>query len=399
MTGAVWLDVILVALMLLALVSGWVNGAATSAFALLGVLVGATSGLLLAPHLVSGIDSELFRLMVGLLIIGLMVLVGQIAGVTIGRTIRRYITSPPARFVDSVVGAGLQVVALLLVSWMLAVPVANQESTSLGAAVRNSEVLSRFDALVPDEMHRLPAAFTDVLGENGFPDVLGPFGQTPMREVEPPDPALAGNPVVEEVRPSVLRVMGRAPTCQRALEGTGFVIGPERVMTNAHVVAGTDEVRVDTDDGSMRSEVVMYDPEIDLAVLDVPGLAAPALEFVGEPVPGGTDALVVGYPGNGPYRADEARIRERVTLRGPNIYRNDTVEREVYIIRGDVRQGNSGGPLLTSDGRVIGVVFGAALDASDTGYVLTEDQVSQYLGLASGPVSPVPTGECVGVAG
>ena len=397
MTGATWLDVILIALVLLAVFSGWVNGAAASAFGLLGVLVGATSGLLLAPHLVGGIENPLFKLMVGLLIVGLMVLVGQVAGVTIGRAIRGYITSPPARFVDSVVGAGIQAVALLIVAWLLAVPVANQESTEIGAAVRNSEVLSKVDDYVPDAMHRVPATFSDVLDESGFPDVLGPFGETPMREVEPPDPALAGNPVVEEVRPSVLRVMGRAPVCQRALEGTGFVIGPGRVMTNAHVVAGTDEVRVDTVDGTLRSEVVAYDPDIDLAVLDVPGLAAPPLEFVGEPVPGGTDALVVGYPGNGPYRADAARVRELVTLRGPNIYRDATVEREVYIIRGNVREGNSGGPLLTEDGRVIGVIFGAALDASDTGYVLTESQVAPYLGVG-GDAVPVATGDCVGAA-
>ena len=142
--------------------------------------------------------------------------------------------------------------------------------------------------------------------------------------------------------------------------------------------------------------MVTYDSGVDIAVLRVPGLQAPPLPFADARARTGDDAIVVGYPGNGPYRPDAARIRERVTLRGPDIYREQTVQREVYILRGTVREGNSGGPLLTPQGQVVGVVFGAAMDTADTGYALTVEQVLPQLEAAVDAQGSVSTGRCVG---
>ena len=398
MTGSAWLDSALFALAAAAAISGWINGAAASGFALLGVAIGATSGLLVAPHLVREVDSPLGRLMAGLAVVAIMVIIGQVAGVTIGRAIRRYITGTGARLADSTVGAVFQAAAVLLVAWLVAIPVAAQEGSGLGKTVRGSTVLAKIDEVAPAQMQRIPSAFTSVLGTTGFPDILGPFGTTPMQEVPPPDPVLAGSEMVASVRPSVLKILGRAESCSRALEGSGFVVAPGLVMTNAHVVAGTESVRVETVDSSMDAQVVVYDHGVDIAVLRVPGLQAPALPFATEVGRTGDDAVVVGFPGNGPYRPDAARIRERVTLRGPDIYRENTVEREVYILRGTVREGNSGGPLLSPEGHVVGVVFGAAMDTADTGYALTVDQVLPQLEAAVDAGSAVPTGRCVGAA-
>ncbi|HJC27920.1 MAG TPA: MarP family serine protease [Candidatus Dietzia intestinipullorum] len=395
MTGSQWLDVALFGLAAAAAISGWLNGAAASGFALLGVGIGATSGLLVAPHLVREIDDPLGRLMGGLAVIAVMVIIGQVAGVTIGRAARRYISGTAARLVDSTIGAVFQAAAVLLVAWLVAIPIAAQEGTTPGKAVRGSSVLSEIDNVAPEQLQRIPSAFTSVLGTTGFPDILGPFGSTPMQEVSPPDPVLDGAQVVADVEPSVLKIIGRAESCSRALEGTGFVAAPELVMTNAHVVAGTGSVTVTVGGEEVDAEVVTYDPGVDIAVLRVPGLEAPALPFADERARTGDDAIVVGYPGNGPYRPDPARIRERVTLRGPDIYREATVEREVYILRGTVREGNSGGPLITPDGRVTGVVFGAAMDAPDTGYALTVEQVMPQLQAAVDSYGPVSTGSCV----
>ncbi|WP_194861752.1 MarP family serine protease, partial [Dietzia sp. SYD-A1] len=396
MTGSQWLDIALYALAAAAAISGWINGAAASGFALLGVAIGATSGLLVAPHLVRELDSPVGRLAAGLAVIAVMVLIGQIAGVTIGRAARRYISGAGARVLDSTVGAVFQAAAMLLVAWLVAIPVAAQEGPGLGKAVRGSSVLAKIDDVAPEQMQRIPAAFTSVLGTTGFPDILGPFGTTPLQEVPPPDPVLAGSEVVAAVQPSVLKILGRAESCSRALEGSGFVASPGLVMTNAHVVAGTDSVRVVAGDRELDADVVVYDPGVDVAVLRVPGLQAPVLPFADRQGRSGDDAIVVGYPGNGPYRPDAARIRERVTLRGPDIYREATVEREVYILRGSVREGNSGGPLITPAGQVVGVVFGAAMDAADTGYALTVEQVLPQLERAVDSLEPVPTGSCVG---
>ena len=394
MTGSQWLDLALFALAAAAAISGWINGAAASGFALLGVGIGATSGLLVAPHLVREIDAPVGRLAAGLAIIAVMVVIGQVAGVTIGRAARRYISGTAAKLLDSTIGALFQSAAVLLVAWLVAVPIAAQEGP--GSAVRGSTVLAKIDEVAPEQLQRIPAAFTSVLGTTGFPDILGPFGTTPLQEVAPPDPVLDGSEVVTRVQPSVLKVRGRAEACSRALEGSGFVAAPGLVMTNAHVVAGTGSVTVVSGESELEAEVVVYDSSVDIAVLRVGGLDAPALQFADEPARTGDDAIVVGYPGNGPYRPDAARIRERVTLRGPDIYREQTVEREVYILRGAVREGNSGGPLLTPDGRVVGVVFGAAMDAEDTGYALTVAQVLPQLQAAVDATGPVPTGRCVG---
>ena len=396
MTGSQWLDLALFALAAAAAISGWLNGAAASGFALLGVGIGAVSGLLVAPHLVRELDSPVGRLAGGLAVIAVMVIIGQVAGVTIGRAARRYISGAGARLLDSTVGAVFQSAAMLLVAWLVAIPIAAQEGPGLGKAVRGSTVLAKIDDVAPVQMQKIPAAFTSVLGTTGFPDILGPFGTTPLQEVPPPDPVLAGSQVVAAVQPSVLKILGRAESCSRALEGSGFVAAPGLVMTNAHVVAGTGSVKVVVGDRDMDAEVVVYDSGVDIAVLRVPGLEAPVLPFADRPARTGDNAIVVGYPGNGPYRPDAARIRERVTLRGPDIYREQTVEREVYILRGAVREGNSGGPLISPEGQVVGVVFGAAMDAADTGYALTVEQVLPQLQLAVDATAPVSTGQCVG---
>src|SRR5690606_22627248 len=172
------------------------------------------------------------------------------------------------------------------------------------------------------------------------------------------------------------------------------VVAPERVMTNAHVVAGTAAVTVDTESGPLEATVVLFDPEVDVAILAVPGLTAQPLGFASEPAESGDDAIVLGYPGGGPYTASAARIRETLDLQGPDIYRGGTVEREVYTVRGTIRQGNSGGPLVDPSGDVLGMVFGAAVDDTDTGFVLTGAEVSRQLEMA-GVNQPVATGACI----
>jgi S1-C subfamily serine protease len=261
--------------------------------------------------------------------------------------------------------------------------------------VRGSSVLETVDNIAPAWMRQLPTEFTALLDTSGLPDVIGPFGRTPITTVDPPDASVLESPVASSLQSSVLRIRGVAPSCQRALEGSGFVVAPDRVMTNAHVVAGTAGIVVDTANGPMDAEVVLFDPSADVAVLEVPGLDAPVLNFAPEPAQTGDSALVLGYPGGGPYTASAARVREILDLSGPDIYRAGTVQREVYTVRGSIRQGNSGGPLVDSDGRVLGVVFGAAVDNSDTGFVLTAAEVSRQLQAASGASAAVDTGACI----
>jgi S1-C subfamily serine protease len=172
------------------------------------------------------------------------------------------------------------------------------------------------------------------------------------------------------------------------------VVSPNRVMSNAHVVAGANSVTVESDGTTYDAQVVSYDPSADISILDVPNLSAPPLKFAEGEGKSGTDALVLGYPGGGPFVATPARIRDVIQLNGPDIYRTTTVKREVYTIRGTVRQGDSGGPLIDLEGNVLGVVFGAAVDDPDTGFVLTATEVSRQMANVDS-TQQVPTGACI----
>ncbi len=209
--------------------------------------------------------------------------------------------------------------------------------------------------------------------------MFSPFSNEPITEVKAPDPALATSPVADRAKASIVKVVGTAPSCSKVLEGTGFVFAPGKVMTNAHVVGGVGEptVQVGGEGKLYDGKVVLYDWERDIAVLDVPKLKAPPLEFTDKDAVSGSDAIVAGFPENGAYDVRSARVRGRINANGPDIYHRGTVRRDVYSLFATVRQGNSGGPLLTPDGKVYGVVFAKSLDDPNTGYALTVDEIRE----------------------
>ncbi len=389
-----WVDVLVVVLALVAVVAGARQGMVTALASLAGVLVGLLVGFKLAPILVEQFASPVTKVAFTLAILVLLVALGETLGVLIGRAIRDRMHLDSVRKVDSALGTIVLGLAVLVVSWLVALPLVSAGFPGLSATIRGSSVLGAVDKVMPEAARKIPAQLRQQLHAPGFPDVLSPFSSTPLAEVDPPDPALQASPVVQALRSSVLKVRGSARSCNRALEGTGFVIAPERVMTNAHVVAGTDEVVVETARGPRSGSVVLYDPDTDVAVLAVPDLEAPVLRFSETDAVSKDSAIVLGYPLDGPYSAAEARIRDRIDLRGPDIYDSGIVQRDVYTVRALVRSGNSGGPLVDPQGQVLGVVFGAAVDSEDTGFVLTADEVADEVAGAPGLVDDVGTGSC-----
>ena len=214
------------------------------------------------------------------------------------------------------------------------------------------------------------------------------------RAVPAPDPALENSPVVASVDGSVVKVSGVAPSCSRQIDGSGFVYAPERVMTNAHVLAGVPDPVVLAEGGEYDAVPVYVDEATDVAVLAVPGLPQQPLTFAQSEADTGDDAIIMGYPGGGPFFVGPARVRDRGDISGPNFRRTATVVRDVYALFGTVRSGNSGGPLFRPDGQVLGVVFASAIDDPSTGYALTADQAEEAAaqGVRSG--SEVATGAC-----
>ncbi|MDT5124527.1 MAG: hypothetical protein QOG79_1054 [Mycobacterium sp.] len=394
MTSSQWLDLAVLAVAFVAAVSGWRSGALGSLLALIGVVLGLVAGVLLAPHVVTYVSGPRTQLFATLFLILGLVVIGEIAGVVLGRAVRGAIRNVSVRTFDSVIGVGLQLVAVLVAAWLLGSLLTSADQPNLAAAVRGSRVLAQVDEVAPSWLKSVPNRIKALLNTSGLPDVLPQFGRTPIVNVDIPDAALAADPVVAATRPSVLKIRGVAPSCQKVLEGSGFVVSPNRVMSNAHVVAGSESVTVEVDGQTYDAGVVSYDPSADISILDVPGLPSPPLQFDMQEARTGTDAVVMGYPGGGDFTATPARIREIIQLNGPDIYHTTTVTREVYTIRGAVRQGNSGGPLIDRDGRVLGVVFGAAVDDADTGFVLTANEVAKQMAKV-GSTQRVQTGACI----
>jgi S1-C subfamily serine protease len=229
---------------------------------------------------------------------------------------------------------------------------------------------------MPTDARTWFGSFRRLLDQDGLPEVFGGIGPDSVTPVAPPDPKLAHSHAVRVAEPDVVKVTGVAPECSRQLEGSGFAFAPDRVMTNAHVVAGVSSPTVQTTGGRpLSATVVLYDPQRDVAVLDVPGLGGTPLQF-SSPIRRGDNAVVVGYPENGPFDAVAARVRTVQNARGPDIYQDRQVTRQIYALYATVRPGNSGGPLLTLGGRVAGVVFAAAVDNAHTGYALTAGEVA-----------------------
>ncbi|MCC3652627.1 MULTISPECIES: MarP family serine protease [Streptomyces] len=305
--------------------------------------------------------------------------VGQAFTTHLGNKLRRHITWSPARALDATGGALVNVVAMLLVAWLIGSALAGTALPPVGKEVRNSKVLLGVEQVIPDAANSWFSEFGSVLAQNGFPQVFSPFSNEPITTVEPPDPELVNSPVVARAQRSIVKVLGTADSCSKVLEGTGFVFARNRVMTNAHVVGGVDEptVQIGGEGRLYDATVVLYDWERDIAVLNVPGLDAPALEFAEKDAERGDGAIVAGFPENGGFDVRAARVRSRIQADGPDIYHRGTVSRDVYSLFTLVRQGNSGGPLLTPDGRVYGVIFAKSLDDEDTGYALTVDEVRE----------------------
>ena len=386
------LDWLLVVLVLAYALSGYWQGFITGAFATGGLLLGGLFGVWLAPVALGDADPSLMVSLGALFIVILSASLGQAVFQFTGSRIRDKITWQPIRALDAVGGAALSAVAVLLVAWALGVAISGSRIGSVTPLVRSSTVLASVDGVLPDSADGALQAFNDVVGTSFFPRYLEPFAPERIVEVGPGPKRLLTDPDVERAADSVLKIRG-TNECGRGVEGSGFLYADGRLMTNAHVVAGIDDPDVMIGDESVDADVVFYNPDIDVAVLALDTGGLPTLEFdrTAEAEDG---VAVLGYPQDGPYNVQPARIRAEQRLRSPNIYGDGAVIREVFSLRGRILPGNSGGPIVSTGGDVVGVVFAASVTDSDTGYALTADQVAQSAAAGMTNDAPVDTGGC-----
>lgn len=395
MSSSTWVDIVVIVVVVIAAISGYRHGAVASALAVLGVLLGAVAGILLVPHIYSVTDDSSIKLIITVAVLIGLVVAGEVAGMILGSALRSGIRSPELRAVDSGVGLVLQAVAAVVALWLLSIPLSH-DGSPFQSAIAGSKVLGAVGEAAPDGVETKAAErFDELFQGEVFNGVLRPT--TSAGHVDPPDPALANSRVVSRVEPSVVKIEGNAPLCGQALEGSGFLVAPDLVMTNAHVVAGTATLTVQTTTGvTYDAKVVLFDYRNDIALIRVSDFDAAPLKFATTQAATGDDAIVLGYPQNGGFLATAVRVRDVRELPTADIYGVDQVVREVYTVRGVIRQGNSGGPMINSAGEVLGVVFATAENPADeTGYVLTANVVRDDLRRAQGNYGQVGTGNCV----
>ena len=391
------LDVLLLLGAVVSAVSGYRRGLVAGVVSLAGFVGGALLGLWLLPYVLEWVpEGSLAAIVVALLTVLVPASLGQSLTGRLAWRLRRKLTWTPVRWVDGVGGAVANALAVLVVAWLAAGVVAASPAPQLNQAIRGSAVLGTVQERMPEQASTWFNRASRTLTTAGFPRVFNPFEHEPGAEVPAPSGDAVTAKAVATAKRSTLKVEGVSQTHegQRGQEGSGFAYAPERVLTNAHVVAGVDRptVRVGGVGPRYEARVVVFDPRADVAVLRVPGLRVPTLAFA-DAASRGDSAAVAGYPENGGLDLRAATVAERVSARGQDIYGSDLTTRDIYTVRSLVRPGNSGGPLLTPSGEVYGVVFARSTSESETGYVLTVDQVRRQAERGRQAVTPVDTGD------
>ncbi|MCF3133341.1 MarP family serine protease [Streptomyces olivochromogenes] len=389
------LDLLLALVILVYAASGYRRGLVAGCVSLAGFVGGAVVGVWILPWIMDLVTRGTTTATVTAVLTVLVpaVLGHELAG-RLALRLRGELDRGALRVADGMGGAAANSIAVLIVAWVAASVLGASSTPVVTTAIRDSVLLGAVQDAMPDTTPAWFSGATSALTEAGFPQVFNPFENESTAEVAKPTGDSVTPSATNAARRSTVKIEGAAGDQGR--EGSGFVYAPRHVMTNAHVVAGIDRpsVRIGGVGRSYEARVVLFDPDKDVAVLYVPELTAPVLRFDDGASRGGS-AVVAGYPQDGDLNLQAATVASRVRATGRNIYNDETVTREIYSIRSTVRPGNSGGPLLTTDGRVYGVVFARSTSDDETGYVLTADEVASAAERAADATAPVDTGDLV----
>ena len=386
------LDLLLLLVLVAYLAYGVRNGLSRSLFVIAGVVAGVISAYFLAPVVGDSVPIPFLRIGATVFVAVALIIAGHWIGSAIGRGVRRGVEQTPLSGLDRLLGGVVTTVAAALVASVLSFSVAQLGIPSLSRAVAGSTVLRVIANLTPDPVEAYLAQVRGTLLDGSLPVIEGVLGPDETPTIPRID---TGSPALNAAAQSVVRITGNAVACGQAQSGSGFVVADDRVITNAHVLAGVTELVVEAPNGeALAGSVVYFDPVDDLAVVAVPGLTPDALPLA-DTLAEGTDAAFEGYPYGGPFSVGAAEILSVSVAQVRDIYDRSSAPREVYTLAADVREGNSGGPLLTLDGQVAGVIFARSGDTSNVGYAMTMAELDPVAAQAAGLQAPVSTGDCI----
>ena len=386
------LDVLLAVLLLLAGLSGYRRGLALQAFGFGGLLLGLLVGALLAPLLAGMVDGPALQAGIVAAVLLSLGAAGNAIGWLLGARVRERTHGTRLGSVDAVGGSAVAVIASLLAIWFLALNLATGPFPTVASQIRGSAIVRSLDAALPAPPSLL-AQVRQFFNSLGFPDVFTGIPPVPADPVQPPSQVEA-RAAVEAGASSTVRIIGRA--CETIQEGSAFVVADGYVLTNAHVVAGVAEPQVQAPGvGSEPATTVLFDPELDLALLLIEETTGPPLPLAAEAIERGAAGAVLGYPGGGPLDAHRAAVLRTFEAVGRDIYGRGEVERSVIELQTRIRPGNSGGPFVLADGRVGGLVFAASTGDEDVGYAIAASELEEALAGAIGDTLEVDTGPCL----
>lgn len=382
------LDWILILVMVLYAIGGYSRGFFLTLGSVVGFALGAVAAFYLTPLVVSMVGGG-WRILVAVLSVVGLIGLGQALGLALGRPLRRLSDRTGLGLLERLAGAVLNVATCALVIVVLSFSVGQLGVASITRVLGDSRVVTSLEGFTPDPVREgIARARAAVLAQSGIPELserLFPAESAPTQTLE--------NPALDTAADSVVRVSGTAEACLQNQTGSGFVVAPGMVVTNAHVVAGVEETTVETRTGSAYAgTVVHYDAATDLAVISAPDLPAAALS-TGPDAAAGDLVEFMGYPLGGPFASRTATVQGLSETRTRDADGNRAPARQIYQLAADVQQGNSGGPLLNSDGQVIGVIFAKA-EQGETGYALSLAELRPVLDALGTMSAPVGTGTC-----
>lgn len=392
MLAARLLDVLIILIVLVYIVVGYREGFLRTVGGLVGIAIGGVAVFFGVPLLVPLISEPFWRVVATVVVTVLLLVAGHSAGYAVGKAIRRRFKARPLAVIDRIVGAATGLVVSALICSLVLGALGSLGAPVISQAAAQSWVATGINQITPAPLQAQLARVRSIVLENGLPRITGALGGV---TTSPGAPKVdTATTALRTAAASVVRINGTAYACGQNQSGSGFVVASDRIVTNAHVVAGVQQPVVEAPNGqALQSRVVYFDAQSDLAVLATSGLNVPALSL-GSPMAVGDDGVIDGYPYGGPFTSGGAQVLARSTELVDDIYGTGRNPREVYSLAATVRPGNSGGPLLSAQGRVTGVVFAENANDDELGYAMTDASLAPVVSRAGSLTTAVASGHC-----
>lgn len=388
--GLTLLDFVLILFFVVYFFSGLRQGFFVALGSIAGFVLGAFAAVYITPWVISQVTNSWYIIAAVISVVGCIV-IGQWIGFLLGRTVRNIFDTTRLRGIERVAGAILKMAMVALVILALALTLRPLAIAPINLAMSDSKIVSGILKFAPQSLEdEIASIRTQVTGTGVIPEVqqrLFPTQEAPTEQL--------ANSDLDQARQSVVQILGSAEQCGYTSEGSGFVIGTDTVVTNAHVVAGVENPVIEDADGNSYSATTVYfDATEDIAVLHVANLPVSALN-IGGTMPAGSDVVFMGYPKGGPFQSRPATVQGlgyTQTIDAETGSANPS--RLVYQLAAQVEQGNSGGPVLDEHGNVVGIIFAKATEGQ-VGYAIPASVLEDALAQNGGSTSTVDTGQCV----